>query len=127
MFTAISIFILLVCIILSLVVLVQDSKGGGLTAGLSSSSQIMGVRKTTDMLEKLTWGFAIALFVLSFMGSILLPEKGESQVGLQNSFMQEQIQNAQNPGSAVFQTNRSSPAEGQQGGQPQSAPPPAGN
>ena len=47
------------------IVLIQESKGGGLASGFSSSNQIMGVRKTTDFLEKATWGLAIIMVVLS--------------------------------------------------------------
>lgn len=60
MYTALTVFIILIGALLSLVVLVQNSKGGGLAAGFSTSNQVMGVRRTTDLLEKLTWGLAIA-------------------------------------------------------------------
>ena len=64
-----SILIILVCILLLLIVLVQNSKGGGLSSSFASNNQIMGVRKTADFLEKTTWGFAIALFVLSLLAT----------------------------------------------------------
>lgn len=67
--TIISILILLVCILLTLVVLVQNSKGGGLASNFSSSNQVMGVRKTADVLEKATWIFAVALFVLCIIST----------------------------------------------------------
>lgn len=44
---------------------IQKSKGGGLAAGFSSSNQIMGVRKTTDFLEKTTWILAATIIILS--------------------------------------------------------------
>ena len=56
---------LIVCVILVLIVLIQNPKGGGLSSNFSSSSQLMGVQKTGDFLEKGTWGFAIVLMVLS--------------------------------------------------------------
>lgn len=56
MYNFIVILILIVSVVLALVVLVQNSKGGGLAANFSAPNQIMGVRKTTDFLEKLTWG-----------------------------------------------------------------------
>jgi len=65
MFTLVLVLIVIVSILLGAVVLVQNSKGGGLASGLGASNQIMGVRKTTDALEKLTWGFAITLIVLA--------------------------------------------------------------
>ena len=65
MYTLITVLLFIVCILLVLIVLVQNSKGGGLAAGFSSSNQIMGVRKTTDFLEKATWGLVIFVVVLS--------------------------------------------------------------
>ena len=65
MFTFITILIFIDCILLTLVVLIQESKGGGLASGFSSANQLMGVRRTSDWLEKATWTLAIALLVLS--------------------------------------------------------------
>lgn len=62
-----SILILIASILLTLIVLVQNSKGGGLAAGFQSSNQIMGVRKTTDFLEKATWGLAFFLIISSII------------------------------------------------------------
>lgn len=65
----VSVLILIVCILLVLIVLVQNSKGGGLASGFASNNQIMGVRKTSDFLEKATWGLAGLLLVLSLFAS----------------------------------------------------------
>ena len=65
----ISFAVITVCILLILVVLVQNSKGGGLSSGFSSNTQIMGVRRTADFLEKTTWGLALALFLFSLLSS----------------------------------------------------------
>jgi len=65
----ISILIIVVCVLLALIVLIQNSKGGGLSSSFASNNQIMGVRRTADVLEKTTWGFAIALFVLCLLGT----------------------------------------------------------
>ena len=64
MYVFISILILIASILLILIVLIQNSKGGGLASGFSSSNQIMGVRKTTDFLEKATWTLAGTVVVL---------------------------------------------------------------
>jgi len=63
MIAIISILIIIAAILLILVVLVQNSKGGGLAANFASSNQVMGVRKTTDFLEKATWSLAISMVV----------------------------------------------------------------
>lgn len=89
MYTLIIILIVITCVLLALVVLVQNSKGGGLAAGLASSNQVMGVRKTTDFLEKLTWGLAIALVFLSIVANFAIP-RGEVQG---TSAVQEQVEN----------------------------------
>jgi preprotein translocase subunit SecG len=62
--TFISILIFIAAILLILIVLVQNPKGG-LAANFSSSNQVMGVRRTSDFLEKATWTLGIALVVLS--------------------------------------------------------------
>ena len=88
----ISVLILMVCVLLILGVLVQNSKGGGLAANFSGS-QVMGVRKTADFLEKATWTLAISLLVLSLIGSAVIPrgsDEGRSRV-------EQQIDNAIDP------------------------------
>ena len=90
MYTAISVLIVIVCILLILIVLVQNSKGGGLASSFASSNQIMGVRKTTDFLEKATWTLAGAMLVLCVIAALAIP-RGE--VG-GKSAIQEQILNA---------------------------------
>ncbi|HBX50515.1 MAG: preprotein translocase subunit SecG [Bacteroidetes bacterium RIFOXYA12_FULL_35_11] len=93
MYYAIAVLTIIVCILLVLIVLVQNSKGGGLAANFASSNQVMGVRKTTDFLEKGTWVLAIALLVLSMLASITIPRTEEAKA----SAMQKQISNAIDP------------------------------
>lgn len=64
MYVFISILILICSVLLVFIVLIQNSKGGGLASGFSSSNQVLGVRKTTDFLEKATWGLAGTLIFL---------------------------------------------------------------
>jgi preprotein translocase subunit SecG len=65
--------IILICILLVLVILAQNSKGGGLSSqfGGSAASNIIGVKKTGDLLEKLTWGFIVALVILTLTTSTI--------------------------------------------------------
>ena len=67
MYVLLTILIVIASILLTLLVLVQNSKGGGLAAGFSLTNQIMGVRKTTDFLEKATWGLVIFVVVVSII------------------------------------------------------------
>lgn len=73
MYVFISILILICSVLLVLIVLVQNSKGGGLASGFSSSNQVLGVRKTTDFLEKATWTLAGALVVLCIGITAFIP------------------------------------------------------
>ena len=67
MYTLTIVLIIIASILLVLIVLVQNSKGGGLASNFQASTQIAGVRKTADFLEKTTWGLAIAVLVLAIM------------------------------------------------------------
>lgn len=62
-----SILIILVCILLVLVILVQNSKGGGIQSQFGAATQIMGVKRGTEFIEKATWGLAITLILLSIL------------------------------------------------------------
>ena len=62
MYIFITILIVIAAVMLTLLVLVQNSKGGGLAAGFASGNQVMGAPKTADFLEKATWTL-IALIV----------------------------------------------------------------
>ena len=90
MYVFISILILIAAILLIFIVLIQNSKGGGLASGFSSSNQIMGVRKTTDFLEKATWTLAGIVVVLSIVITAFIPRTQQSS----QSEIREQINNA---------------------------------
>lgn len=80
MYTIIIILTIAVAVLLILVVLAQNSKGGGLSSqfgGAGSSSQMIGVKRTTDLLEKVTWVLAVALLALSLTSNLILtPNEG---------------------------------------------------
>lgn len=75
MVALISTLIIITSILLVLIVLVQNSKGGGLVSNFAATNQMMGVRKTTDFLEKATWGLAIALVFFCIVGTSALPKR----------------------------------------------------
>ena len=91
MYTVIVILILVVSVLLGLVVLVQNSKGGGLISNFGSANQMMGVRQTTDFLEKATWTMAIILVVLCLVSSMSIPKNLRSNE-VQDTQMREQIE-----------------------------------
>lgn len=69
MYIFLAILIVIACVLLVGVVLIQKSKGGGLASDYSSGNQYLGYRKTTDFIEKATWGLAIFICVLSIAAS----------------------------------------------------------
>lgn len=80
MYTLVISLIILFAVLLVLVILAQNSKGGGLTSqfGGSTASNIIGVKKTGDLLEKLTWSFIIGIMLLSLATNFITPSAGGS-------------------------------------------------
>ena len=75
------ILIILASIVLAFVVLIQNSKGGGLASNFASSNQVMGVRKTADVLEKTTWGLAAGIMLLCFVCAFMSKAEYNSNHG----------------------------------------------
>lgn len=93
----ISVLVIIVCVLLILIVLVQNPKGG-LDSAFSTNNQVMGVRKTTDFLEKATWTMGIALVVLSIASSaITITPTTETEGDGKESKMQQQVDDAALP------------------------------
>lgn len=82
MYIALISIILFISVLLVLVVLAQNPKGGGLSSqfGGGGASQLMGVKRTGDLLEKLTWGFAIGLVVLTLSTHMMLDTNSASTI-----------------------------------------------
>lgn len=93
MYIIFSVLILIVSVLLVLIVLVQNSKGGGLASGFTSSNQFMGVRKTADFLEKATWTLATALIVFCIAATLSVPQGEE----VKRPAIEDQINNAADP------------------------------
>ncbi len=93
MFTLIAVLITITCVLLILIVLVQNSKGGGLASNFQSSNQVMGVRRTTDFLEKATWTLAASLVVLSLLASVFIPKPDQ----VQDSVIENRLDNTFDP------------------------------
>lgn len=86
MFVLLFIVAIIVCVLLGIIVLIQNPKGGGLSSNFSSSSQLMGVQRTGDFLEKGTWILAIILMVISLAMNVT------SKAGSSNDSQAQQTQ-----------------------------------
>ncbi|MCB0647184.1 MAG: preprotein translocase subunit SecG [Saprospiraceae bacterium] len=81
-----TIVIAINCILLMGVVLIQNPKGGGVdsTFGGNTANQLFGASKSTDLIEKLTWGLAASLFVLCIITAIIV-SGGTTEIPLQSA------------------------------------------
>jgi preprotein translocase subunit SecG len=126
MYIALVSIIIFICVLLVLVVLAQNSKGGGLSGqfGGAGASQLMGVKRTGDLLEKLTWGFAIALVILTLATHAILDR---SDIGATNrSINQEraaQSKTTETAAPAALPQNNAAQPQGAEGTQPAVATP----
>lgn len=74
MYTLFVILIVIAALLMIGIVLIQESKGGGLSSEFQGANQIAGVRKTTDIVEKTTWALAGAMVVLSVACAYVAPQ-----------------------------------------------------
>ncbi|MCL1937997.1 MAG: preprotein translocase subunit SecG [Candidatus Azobacteroides sp.] len=102
MYIFISIVSVIVALLLVLVVVIQNSKGGGLASSFASSNQIMGVRKTNDVVEKITWWLAGALVGLSIVASLALPRHHAASESIIKEDVMEKTMPAQEPSTPSF-------------------------
>jgi preprotein translocase subunit SecG len=107
--------IVLAAILMCLVVLAQNSKGGGLSSSFASSNQIMGVRKTTDFIEKLTWGLAAFMVVCSVLTAYFVPTVQTEKSVIMDEALKESATNPLNQPAgfaAPAQDNAAASADG---------------
>ena len=72
LFTVLTVLVLLASILITLIVLLQNGKGGGLASNFVAGNQAFGVRQTTDILEKITWGLVGFIFLVSVVTAFTL-------------------------------------------------------
>ncbi|SDG78841.1 preprotein translocase subunit SecG [Dyadobacter soli] len=101
MYLGLIILVAIVAVLLILVVLVQNSKGGGLSSEFSGAgtTQMFGVKKTTDLLEQITWGLASAVIIIS-LASYIMVGGANTGAGI-NSVNVDRAQNAVVPGGKI--------------------------
>lgn len=73
MYTLLIIIMVLVAVLMIGIVLIQESKGGGLASGFSGANAVIGVSKTTNFVEKATWTLAAVMVVLSICCAYVAP------------------------------------------------------
>ena len=104
--------IVVAALLLCFVVMIQNSKGGGLASSFASSNQIMGVRKTTDFIEKLTWGLAGFIVVISIACAYVLPTATTESSVIMEQAVKESATNPLNaPAGFAAPTTTETPAE----------------
>lgn len=81
-FTILTVFVILASVLMTIVVLLQNSKGGGLASNFAVGNQTFGVRKTADILEKVTWGLIAFIFVVSVVTTFTTGGSGRAEVDI---------------------------------------------
>ena len=103
--------IVIAALLMCFVVMIQNSKGGGLASSFASSNQIMGVRKTTDFIEKLTWSLAGFMVVISIACAYVLPSAtAESSVIMEQAVKESATNPLNAPAGFVSPTTTETPA-----------------
>jgi len=82
MTTALTVLIAINCVLLMAIVLIQNPKGGGIDSSLggSAANQMFGAAKSTDLVEKITWGLAAGLFILCIITAMLVSGSGSGDL-----------------------------------------------
>jgi preprotein translocase subunit SecG len=114
MYLVVLIIIIIVCVLLGFIVLIQNPKGGGLSSNFSSSSQLMGVQKTGDFLEKGTWILAIGLMVLSMATNVIMKTGGTQATTSAQHEANQKASKPTNPASSASPFGNAAPAGGAQ-------------
>ena len=83
-FTILIVLVILTSVLLTIVVLLQNGKGGGLASNFVAGNQTFGVRQTADILEKITWGLVAFIFVVSVVTVFTTGGSGKNEMDITN-------------------------------------------
>ena len=104
-FNIFLVLIVIVCLLLALVIMVQNPKGGRLSSTFGGNTQVVGgVKKTGDFLERSTWTFATALAVLILIANTLIANNNNGVTG------DSKLLDGSTPAAPVNQLNQQAPA-----------------
>ena len=82
LFTILTVLVIIASVLVTIVVLLQNSKGGGLASNFVAGNQTFGVRKTADILEKITWGLVAFIFLFSIATTFTTTGSGKNEVDI---------------------------------------------
>ncbi len=106
-YTLFVILIVIVAILMIFIVLIQESKGGGLSTGFAGGNAVLGVRKTTDFIEKATWALAVAMVLFSVVCAHVAPTSHAEQSVIEKAATEQSTTNPNNlPGFGASQTKQ---------------------
>ena len=114
MYQLLIVLTILTAVLMIGVVLIQKSKGGGLSSSFAGSNQIMGVRRTNDFIEKVTWTLAGCLCLFAVLSTFFIPTAGGNQPRVKTTVPVEQTganYDSQLPVAAPAATEQPAPAE----------------
>lgn len=108
-----GVLIIIASIVLGLIVLIQNPKGGGLSGSLSGfGNQLMGVKQSTDVLEKGTWIFAAIVGLLCLASPAFIPKDGSSSTANDNLINNAPVSNPQSKPAAPANNGATVPMPG---------------
>ena len=116
MYVVFIVLTIIVAVLLIGIVLIQKSKGGGLSSQFGGGNQVLGVRGTNSFLEKTTWTLAVLILILSVASAYTMPQDDAETV--RTNATAANTQNQQQPGANAFDNQGSKNA----GDNAQSAP-----
>ncbi len=111
MYTLILILVVLASLLMIGIVLIQESKGGGLASNAAEMNNLLGVHKTTDIVEKITWGLVAFMVVGSVLAAYLVPSAQAESVISNEAVEQSQENPNQVPGFGASQQQNAAPAQ----------------
>ena len=125
-YTLFVILIVIVALLMIGIVLIQESKGGGLSTGFAGGNAVLGVRKTTDFIEKATWALALAMVVFSVVCAYVAPTAQSEQSVIEKAATEQSATNPNIlPGFGVSQTKQDVQATPAKAAEPQAEEAPA--
>lgn len=111
LFTVIVIIAIIAAVLLGLVVLIQNPKGGGLSGSFGgAANQIFGYKRTTDDIEKITWGLVLIVFVLCLSATAMKPADDSVNTGSNGQGLTPQTQMPANTAAPMPQQDAEQPA-----------------